>query len=72
MNPVRAQMVVRPEQYRWSSYRAHTLDTRDDWLATHPLFEALGRDRDQRKAAYRAICALPLGSDAIARQQLKD
>ena len=72
MNPVRAQMVVQPEQYRWSSYRAHALDTPDDWLTMHPLFESLGADLDRRQAAYRAICALPLGSDAIARQQLKD
>jgi putative transposase len=72
MNPVRAQMVVRPEQYRWSSYRAHTLGAHTDWLVTHPLFEALGADLDQRKAAYRAMCSTPLTSDAIARQQLKD
>lgn len=31
-NPVRANIVLRPEDYLWSSYRARTLGKRDDLL----------------------------------------
>src|SRR4051812_31578435 len=68
-NPVRAGMVVRPEQYRWSSYRVHALGHRSSWLASHPVLDALGADPAQRQEAYRAICAIPLSSDEIASQQ---
>ena len=72
LNPVRAKLVVRPEQYQWSSYRAHALDSRPSWLAPHPVFDALGADIDRRQAAYRALCAVPLTDEELARQRLGD
>jgi putative transposase len=71
-NPVRAGLVIRPDQYRWSSYRAHAFGEGPDWLASHPVLEALGADTEQRQAAYRQICAIPLTGEQIARQQLND
>jgi putative transposase len=71
-NPVRAGMVVRPEQYRWSSYRVHALGHHSDWLASHPLLGALGATPAERQAAYRALCAIPLSSEEIVHQQFKD
>jgi putative transposase len=70
-NPVRAGLVVRPDQYRWSSYGVHALG-HSDWLASHPVLDALGADKAQRQAAYRAICDITLSNDDIVRQQLKD
>jgi putative transposase len=71
-NPVRAGLVVRPEQYRWSSYGVHALGHHSDWLASHPVLDALGADMAQRQAAYKAICDIRLTNDETIRQQLKD
>jgi len=72
LNPVRASMVMRPDQYRWSSYRAHTSASDIDWLSSHPVLEALGAGIDQRREAYRAICAEPLSTDQLVRQRFND
>jgi len=69
-NPVRASLVVRPDQYRWSSYRAHTSASGVDWLSSHPVLEALGADIERRREAYRAICAEPLSTEQVVRQRL--
>ena len=63
-NPVRAGMVKRPEAYRWSSYAGNALGKAGfdyDWLIPHSLYEALGRDGESRRRAYRALfrCAVP-------------
>jgi putative transposase len=71
-NPVRASLVVRPDQYRWSSYRAHTSASDVGWLSTHPVLEALGANIDQRREAYRAICEEPLTTEQLVRQRLND
>jgi len=70
-NPVRAGLVVRPDQYRWSSYGVHALGHHADWLASHPVLDALGADMAQRQAAYKAICEIPLTNEETIRQQLK-
>jgi REP-associated tyrosine transposase len=70
-NPVRAGLVVRPDQYRWSSYRAHAYDEHGDWLATHPILESLGADSAQRKMAYAELFAMHLPIEELVRHQLK-
>jgi REP-associated tyrosine transposase len=72
LNPVRASIVMRPDQYRWSSYRAHTSASDIDWLSSHPVLEALGANIDQRREAYRAICAEPLTTEQLVRQRRND
>src|SRR3954447_12334339 len=70
-NPVRAGLVVQPEQYLWSSYGVHALGQSSEWLASHPVLDALGANFAERQAAYRALCATPLTGAQIARVQLK-
>ena len=57
LNPVRAQMVERPEQYRWSSYRANGLGFIDPVVTPHPLYFALGRSSDERRRTYARFVA---------------
>lgn len=64
LNPVRADMVVDPGQYRWSSYRANGLGLPDARLATHPLYQALAGTDDERRAAYRALFRPQLDDEA--------
>jgi putative transposase len=72
LNPVRAGLVMLPEQYQWSSYRVHALGEPTDWLVSHPILDALGANPAERQAAYRAICATALTSEEIARQQFRE
>jgi len=57
LNPVRAGMVPAPGAYRWSSYRANAEGAEDALLTPHPAYVALGRSREKRCAAYRAMLA---------------
>ena len=65
LNPVRADMVADPGQYRWSSYRWHGLGERNDLIANHPLYLALGRSEEERRAAYRALFRAHLEEAAL-------
>ena len=73
LNPVRARLVQRPQDWPWSSLRAH-LDGRNDSLVTvAPLLERLGSittliDTEPEEAALARLRAAeatgrPLGSD---------
>lgn len=55
LNPVRADMVADPGEYRWTSYRRNGLGEPNDRIADHPLYLALGRSEEDRRAAYRAL-----------------
>lgn len=74
LNPVRAQLAVEPQEYRWSSYAHHAGMRPDPLVSDHSLFWALGNTPFQREAAYIALVEQGLGSDeleAINRAVLK-
>ena len=64
-NPVRAEMVARPEAYRWSSYRHHALGKHDAVVTSHSAYVALGATAAERQLAWRAICDTPLHADDV-------
>ena len=55
LNPVRAGMVLRPQDYRWSSYHANGLGRANALLTPHAEYLRLGREATARRAAYRAL-----------------
>ncbi|MBI1892252.1 MAG: transposase [Burkholderiales bacterium] len=55
LNPLRAGMVERPDQYAWSSYAHHAGIKSDPYITDHPLYWALGNTPFQREAAYREL-----------------
>lgn len=55
MNPVRADMVGHPGEYRWSSYRANTQGEASGLLKPHALYLSLGEDTAARSSAYREL-----------------
>src|SRR3989338_590577 len=65
LNPVRADMVRDPGEYRWSSYRWHGLGASNDLITDHPLYTALGPDEATRRAAYRALFRAHLDEEAL-------
>jgi len=65
LNPVRAKLVARPLDYRWSSYRAHAHGKADPLLTSHAVYEGLGRNAAAREGAYRALFETPLAKDFV-------
>ena len=65
LNPVRAGMVRRPHDYRWTSYHANG-DGKPDPLIT-PQREYLRLDRDEtaRRAAYRELFKAPMQAETV-------
>jgi len=62
LNPVRANMVERPEDYRWSSYRATAgLETSAAWLAIDSIIPYFG-EPNSWQTNYRAWVADKVGS----------
>jgi putative transposase len=63
LNPVRAKdMVDRPEQYRWSSYRATAgLDTPPEWLDTAAALGSFGGVSEDGSKNYRTFVAEKTG-----------
>src|SRR5260221_2993059 len=62
LNPVRARMVERPENYRWSSYRATAgLETAPEWLALDDLVPWFGDD--QWQMTYQEWVAAAIDSE---------
>lgn len=72
LNPVRAGLVARPQDYPWSSARAH-LDQRDDLLVkVRPMLEVVGdwasylgaaANDDQERLRRHVETGRPLGDD---------
>lgn len=55
LNPVRADIVLHPAEYRWSSYRTNAQGEASVLLKPHPLYVMLGDTADNRQAAYREL-----------------
>jgi len=77
LNPVRAGVVSRPEEYRWTSYRQRVGLNSDIWLDCDPATRALGDTPAQRHQAYAHFVqdSVPDGEselirDAVRRNQL--
>jgi REP element-mobilizing transposase RayT len=70
LNPVRARMVERPEQYHWSSYRATAgLEAAPPWLTTEWALTPFGRDLIIQQQGYREYVDAGAG---IERSPLDD
>lgn len=70
LNPVRAGMVARPGEYRWSSYPCNAQGKADELIHEHALYRALGAYPASRRAAYRALFRSEL--DEATLQELRD
>jgi putative transposase len=55
LNPIRAGMVVSPEDYPWSSYRHHAWGETNPLVHDHDLYWRLGQDNEERYFAYREL-----------------
>jgi putative transposase len=65
MNPVRAGMVRRPGDFRWSSYRANAEGESSTILTPHRDYVALSADERERRERYRMLFELTIDDGAI-------
>jgi putative transposase len=64
LNPVRAGMVARPEDYVWSSHRAVLgMATAPEWLAVDDVLVQFAPDRDLARANYKSFVDAAIGVD---------
>jgi hypothetical protein len=61
LNPVRAGLVERPADWRWSNYPATAAGRRSDWLEVDWTLAQFGRDRDLAQQEYRRFVAMGKG-----------
>ncbi|NWN81519.1 MAG: transposase [Halomonas sp.] len=73
LNPVRAGMVLRPEEYRWSSYAANALGRDDPLITPHALYLDSAHHPEQRQHHYRQLFESPLHDTTLEdiRQQTR-
>jgi putative transposase len=65
LNPIRANMVSHPGEYKWSSYHTNA-QGRDDTLVTpHPLYLELGANPEIRHMAYRELFRHHMDNDTL-------
>ena len=66
LNPVRAGMVARPDDWPWSSYRAMVgAAPTPEWLETDWLLGLFGEERAQAQAGYAAFVVEGIGQPSI-------
>lgn len=65
LNPVRAGMVMKPQDYRWSSYHANALGKGRRLITPHEEYSRLGLDDAARRDAYRALFKSHLDEEVV-------
>lgn len=65
LNPVRAELVATPEQYRWSSCKARLGLETIPWLDDDHLLSQLGRNRRNRRIKYRNLLAAGMSTEQL-------
>ncbi len=55
LNPIRAKMVVHPEEYPWSSYRHNGMGVTIELISEHEEYKCLAKTKAARLHAYRQL-----------------
>ena len=73
LNPVRARVVARPEDYPWSGFRDKLGVRETPWLDDDPCYQALRGCAPQRARRYQAfvMAAIPEDEWRLIRQAIQ-
>ena len=64
LNPVRAKMVDRPEEYRWSSYQYYVGQKKSPgWLVTDFILGYFGEKNSEARRGYRTFVETLIGQE---------
>jgi len=66
LNPVRARMVERAEDYPWSSYQNNAGIERAGWLTPHDEYLRLGTSEAERVQAWRNLVSITLDDNEMS------
>jgi len=66
LNPVRASLCERAEDFVWSSARSHLGIAADPLLSIHPIFQGLASSAAERASTYRAWLEQPVSDEERA------
>ncbi|MEW6356217.1 MAG: transposase [Planctomycetota bacterium] len=61
LNPVRAEIAKRPDEYEWASYRRYARGDTDDLVTPHDLYKNLGKQDRKRERVYREFVEQGMG-----------
>lgn len=64
LNPVRANLIISPEDYRYSSFRHYVLGKGNDLITEDFIYESMGKTSKERQEKYKKmlICDIVLGN----------
>lgn len=65
LNPVRANMVSHPAEYRWSSYSANAQGDENAIITPHSIYNALGESSAHKQSVYRELFRYSLEDDLV-------
>jgi putative transposase len=65
LNPVRANMVKKPEEWKWSSYACNAYGENNPLIRPHEVYLAIDKDEEKRVEYYRASFRQVLDSSLI-------
>ncbi|MCH9699248.1 MAG: transposase [Gammaproteobacteria bacterium] len=65
LNPVRAEMVLQPKDYSWSSYHSNAPGQENKLLKPHAIYKQLGMTAQDRQKIYRQLFRSKLKSEVI-------
>jgi putative transposase len=65
LNPIRANMVNHPGDYKWSSYRINAQGENDPLIEYHPLYIDLGLSSEARQTTYRELFRHHMDNDTL-------
>lgn len=65
LNPVRAHMVNKPEEYYWSSYTSNALDSDNSILTPHKIYLELSSSSDERYIIYNDIVGSGMNQNIV-------
>ena len=64
-NPLRAEMVKHPRQYKWSSYRVNAEGAATNIVIPHQHYRALGNTESERQEAYKELFRTDIDPDVV-------
>lgn len=65
LNPVRAGMVRKPQDYQWSSFAGNALGLRDPLITPHETWLSLAATQNDRQRAYKELFHTALNQQTV-------
>jgi putative transposase len=65
LNPIRAGMVKKPNEYPWSSYTANAEGKINNLIKIHDVYRKLGVNEEERRSAYQQLFRLRIGQSDL-------